>query len=119
MRVDDRGVGEVEAVVEVRHALVEDARQAVGAVDVEPDAELVRDLAQRADRVDRAGVRRARGGDDGHREHAVGEVALDRLAQPVGTHPPALVGLDEPHVGPADPQHPGARCTVWWVSAEA
>ena len=50
VRVDDRGVGQLETVVERCDAVVEDAGQPVGAVDVEPGTVLARDLTQRATR---------------------------------------------------------------------
>jgi hypothetical protein len=107
VRVDDGGVGELQAVVEVGHPLVEDPRQAVGAVDVEPGIGGVGGLRQRAQRVDRAGVRRPRGPHHRHRGDPLGPVALEGVNQCVGAHPQLVVGGHQPHRGAPQAEHPG------------
>ena len=86
MRVDDRGVREVDPVVERRDPVVQQTEQPVGAVDVEPGAELMRDLTGATNGIDRAGVRCSRGGHDRDRYDPRGDVVLERAAQQVDPH---------------------------------
>src|SRR6476661_6264510 len=69
---------------------------AVGAVDVEPEPVLAADLGDAGQVVDDAEVRRAGCGHG--REHAVGSLAQQRLAQRGAGHAAALVRLNEQRV---------------------
>ena len=62
------------------------------------------DLRQR---VDRAGARGARAGDDGERHRAVGQVRGDRILQRIDAHPQPLVGRDRADGRLADAQQVG------------
>ena len=84
--VDGGREGAVEALEEMAGAVRGRGREAVGAVDVEPDV-VAADVGEALDIVDRAGQRRPRGGDDRHRGHAVLSVLLDRVRARGHVHP--------------------------------
>ena len=81
--------------------------QPIGAVHVQPDAQLGADVGERTDRIDGAGQRRARRRHhrDGHA--AVGPVGPDRVAHRLGRQPPVAVDRQRPHVRRADPEDLG------------
>ena len=78
MAVERDGVGEVEAVDEVRVRRRRAQERAEGAVDVQPETVLAADLGDLAERIARAGVRRGRVRDHDRGTNAVRAVALDR-----------------------------------------
>ena len=83
VRVDHEGVGELEAVVQRPDRRCEDAGPAVGAVDVEPQAEITCGLPDAAQVVDDPGVRRAArrdDRDDGRGVRVSGESRTERIA---------------------------------------
>ncbi len=83
VRVDDEGVGVLDAVVALPDGGGEQARAAVGAVDVEPQAALAGDLGQALEVVDDALVGGAAGADDGDHRLRVrvgGQGGAQRLA---------------------------------------
>ena len=67
VRVGAVGVGELDAVVDPAELGRDRGDAGPGGVDVQPGAVLVRDLAELADRVDRAGAGRADRRDDQRR----------------------------------------------------
>ena len=79
-------------------------RDAVRAVDVEPDAALLADVGERVDRVDRAGQRRPGGGDDGDGRDTRRAVCVDRGVDRIRAEPPRVVHLQRAHVVGADPE---------------
>ncbi len=84
MRVDDHRVRGLDAGEGRAHPLDEHRGQAVGAVDVQPDAPLLRDGGHRGDVVDDAEVRRAAGRDDGEHRTLVG---VEHLGERVAVQP--------------------------------
>ena len=81
--------------------------KAVGAVDVQPDAGLLADVGERADRVDGAGQRRAGGRDDRDRDAARGTIGADRLLDRLRDEAPVLVDRQRADVLGADPEDLG------------
>ena len=79
-------------------------RQPVRAVDVHPHAALLADVGDPVERIDGAGQRRSRRRDDRDRRHPRRDVAIDRVGQGVGPHPPQTVQRDRPQVVRADPE---------------
>ena len=104
VRVERHRVGPVETREEVSGGRSRSGRDAVGPVDVEPDAALLADVGERPDRVDRAGQRRAGGGDDGDGRDTRRAVCLDRGVDRVRAEPPRVVHLQGAHVVGADPE---------------
>jgi hypothetical protein len=70
VRVENQRVGLFHAAVTGRDRWVEHAERAVGAVDVEPEALRGRDVSQRVERVDNAGVDGAGRADEQRRNGA-------------------------------------------------
>ena len=101
MRVVGPGVGEVGAVEQRARGPAGAAPKAECAVDVHPRAFPVRDLADGAQRIDRAGVHVAglRADDDRAVE------SCQRPLQGVWPHPPLLVGLDLLRAARAKAEH--------------
>ena len=101
VRVVGPGVGQFSTVQQCAAVAAGPAPQPERAVDVHPCLFGVRDLADAAQRVNRAGVHVAglRGDDDRSIER--GQRALERL----GAHPPLLVGVDLDRVARAQAEH--------------
>ena len=72
MRIDNYRVGQFQSGKQVANAFIQNARQAIGAIDMEPDTVLLGDGANFGQWVDRAGIGGAGIGDDGHRQNIVG-----------------------------------------------
>ena len=94
--VDGHGVGALDAPQALTAPGGQGEEPAVRGVDVEPGAGIGCDVGQAVERVDAAGVRTARGGDDEERRSARGRVGLDRLRQLVRVTSPLGVGRDRP-----------------------
>ena len=107
VRVDRRGVGELDARKEVARALGRGGGQAVGAVDVEPHAALLTDGGDLRERIDRARERRARGGDDRDGHAAFCEIRTDLDIQRGDVHPSMRINGDGSHGLRADTEQLG------------
>ena len=90
VRVENQRVGPLHAAVAGRDRRVEHAERAVGAVDVEPEALRGRDVGERVERVDRAGVDGARRADEQRRQGAARAIGGDRRAQRGRVEPASL-----------------------------
>ena len=95
-------VGARDASEAIRVGGIERGPGAECAVHVQPDVEVARDVGDRVERVDGAGVRRTAAGDDGERQVSGGEVSLDRATQRVRPHAERIVHLDLAQVVRAD-----------------
>src|SRR5450631_3879382 len=97
VRVDDEGVGVLDPVKEVTNRWGGQTRPAVGAVDVDPDAELSADLRHGVEVVDDAEVRGARRCDDG--KEGLGSLGLQDLTQVVPAQSLVLVAANADELG--------------------
>ncbi len=79
--IDEQRVGPREAGHAIGQPRIEHREGAVGAVHVQPDVSLARDVGHLADRIDCAGRGVAGGGDQRDRGGAGGQVAIDRMRQ--------------------------------------
>ena len=96
--VERHRVDPVEAGEEVAGGRCGRGGEPVGAVDVQPDAGLGAHVGERVDRVDGAGQRRARRGDDRDRDAPGGAVGADRLRDRLGHEAPVPVDRQRAHV---------------------
>ena len=90
MGVENQRVGPFHAAVAGRDRRVEHAERAVGAVDVEPELLRGRDIGERVERVDRAGVDGAGRADEQRRQGAARAIGGDRRAQRGRVEPASL-----------------------------
>ena len=86
---------------------IDDAKGAVGTVDVEPHAPVVGDRPHRIERIDEAGIDVSGRGDHGDRRRAGSDVRVHCARQGVEVRSPSLVGGNVAHVVAADPEDPG------------
>ena len=107
MGVDRDRVGAIDAAEEVGHLGHARRREAVGAVDVEPDVPLGADVGERIDRVDGTGQRRAGRRDDRDRDDAGGEVGVDGRGDGLRAQAAPLVDRERAHLVRADPEQLG------------
>ena len=107
VRVDDHRVGHLQAVVEFVYARIENAGQAVGAVDVHPDILLTGNLADRCEWVDGAGICGAGVGNNRYRQHPFSPILVDRGLKCIDAHAPPGIAIDRPDRSPAEPEHAG------------
>ena len=90
MGVEHQRVGSFHAPVAGRDRRVEHAERAVGAVDVEPELLGGRDVGERVERVDRAGIDGAGRADEQSRQRPARAIGGDRLAQRRRVEPASL-----------------------------
>jgi len=88
--VENQRVGLFHAAVAGRDRCVEYAERAVGAVDVEPEVLRGRDIGERVERVDRAGVDGAGRADEQRRQGPARTIGGDRRAQRGRVEPASL-----------------------------
>ena len=105
VRVDARGVGEIEPVEQSARDLGASGGKSIGTIHVHPHAELGAHFSDATEGVDRARQRRTRGSHDGHRGVSGRDVAGEDLAQGGHVHAPARVDRDGTQVVAADPDH--------------
>ena len=99
VRVDDQGVGATETGEDLTALGAEREQAAVGRVDVQPELLGRRDVGDRLERVDGAGVRGPRGGDDEKGTAARGAVGPYGGRERGGVHAQPVVGADAPDEG--------------------
>src|SRR3954468_21686728 len=71
VRIDDEGIGVIDAIEDVSHLRHDRGNAAIGTVDMDPDRLATTDLGNGGDWIDARGARRADGGDAGERQEAV------------------------------------------------
>ena len=98
MRVERHAVGALDAAEALAAPVGQLEEAAVGGVDVEPQAFVLRHVGDRVERIDRARVRRPRCRRDEERAQARRAVGADGVAQRVGVHPELGVGRHDPQV---------------------
>ena len=112
VRIERDRVGRLDPAQRRTSALGQRREAAVGGVDVQPHAVLAADLGELAQRIDRAGVGRARGDAREQRRAAGRDVGLDRARERRRRQPQVLpAGQDAQLVGPEaeQPRRAGDR----------
>ena len=104
MRIKRDAVGAGEAAKGWTVLIGENRRPAVGRIDVHPDVVPAADIGDRIEIVDRAGVGRARGCDNGDPLDVADAIVVQRRLEGVDLHPEVRAGGDSPDRRAAESQ---------------